>query len=134
VFSVSASSNCTAAQANYAKTAGPNLLSGINRCRSCCRFWNGTERSTREKLRERLWTSDTVVDFDYGLNAAVNQLRSALGDSAANPRFIQTLPRKGFRFIAPLEVVAIQQAQEKLTVDEKLDAEDRDQVATVSEG
>lgn len=59
---------------------------------------------TREELRQRLWASDTFVDFDHGLNAAVNQLRTALGDSASSPRFIQTLPRKGYRFIAPVEV------------------------------
>jgi cholera toxin transcriptional activator len=58
---------------------------------------------TREELRERLWSSDTFVDFDHGLNAAINQLRSALGDSAASPRFIQTVPRRGYRFIAPVE-------------------------------
>lgn len=61
---------------------------------------------TREELRERLWASDTFVDFDHGVNTAVNQLRNALGDEAANPRFIQTLPRKGYRFIAPVEIVA----------------------------
>jgi cholera toxin transcriptional activator len=60
---------------------------------------------TREELRERLWLSDTFVDFDHGLNTAINQLRTALGDSAANPRFIQTIPRRGYRFIAPVEVV-----------------------------
>jgi cholera toxin transcriptional activator len=59
---------------------------------------------TREELRERLWSSDTFVDFDHGLNTAINQLRNALGDSAANPRFIQTLPRRGYRFIAPVEI------------------------------
>ena len=58
---------------------------------------------TREELRERLWASDTFVDFDHGVNTAINQLRNALGDEAANPRFIQTLPRKGYRFIAPVE-------------------------------
>jgi cholera toxin transcriptional activator len=60
----------------------------------------------REELQQRLWASDTFVDFDHGLNTAINQLRNALGDEAANPRFIQTLPRKGYRFIAPVEVVA----------------------------
>jgi cholera toxin transcriptional activator len=59
---------------------------------------------TREEIRKRLWSSDTFVDFDHGLNTAVNQLRNTLGDSAANPRFIQTLPRRGYRFIAPVEV------------------------------
>jgi cholera toxin transcriptional activator len=64
------------------------------------------ELVTREELRDSLWSSDTFVDFDHGLNTAVNQLRGALGDSAANPRFIQTVPRRGYRFIAPVEVTS----------------------------
>ena len=59
---------------------------------------------TREKIREKLWASETFVDFDHGLNTAINKLRNALDDSASNPRFIQTLPRQGYRFIAPVEV------------------------------
>jgi DNA-binding winged helix-turn-helix (wHTH) protein/Tol biopolymer transport system component len=58
---------------------------------------------TREELRARLWPSDTFVDFDHGLNAAVKRLRDALGDSAENPRFVETLARRGYRFIAPVE-------------------------------
>lgn len=61
---------------------------------------------TREELRERLWPADTFVDFDHGLNSAMNQVRSALGDTPANPRFVQTLPRRGYRFIAPMQIVA----------------------------
>ena len=57
----------------------------------------------REQLRERLWPTDTFVDFDHGVNTAINRLREALGDSADNPRFIETLPRRGYRFIAPVE-------------------------------
>jgi TolB-like protein/DNA-binding winged helix-turn-helix (wHTH) protein/Tfp pilus assembly protein PilF len=57
----------------------------------------------RELLRERLWPSDTFVDFDHGLNNAVMRLREALGDSSDRPRFIETLPRRGYRFIAPIE-------------------------------
>jgi len=57
---------------------------------------------TREQLQRRLWPSDTFVDFDRGLNAAMNRVREALGDSAENPRFVETLPRRGYRFIAPL--------------------------------
>src|SRR4029077_2263362 len=57
----------------------------------------------REQLRERLWPTDTFVDFDHGVNTAINRLRDALGDSADNPRFIETLPRRGYRFIAPVE-------------------------------
>ena len=58
---------------------------------------------TREELRERLWAGDTFVDFDQGLNTAINKLREALGDSVANPRFIETLPKRGYRFLFPLE-------------------------------
>ena len=58
---------------------------------------------TREDLRQKLWPADTFVDFDHSLNAAINKLREALGDSASSPRFIETLPRRGYRFIAPVE-------------------------------
>jgi TolB-like protein len=57
------------------------------------------ELLTREELRRKLWPTDTFVDFDHGLNTAVNRLRTALGDSAENPRFIETLPRQGYRFV-----------------------------------
>jgi TolB-like protein/DNA-binding winged helix-turn-helix (wHTH) protein len=55
---------------------------------------------TREEVRKRLWPGDTFVDFDHGLNNAINRLREALNDSADTPRFIETLPRRGYRFIA----------------------------------
>jgi len=61
---------------------------------------------TREELRLQLWPADTFVDYDHSLNTAVNKLRDALSDSAENPRFIQTIPRRGYRFVAPVEVVA----------------------------
>ena len=57
---------------------------------------------TREELQHRIWPEDVFVDFDQGLNKAINKLRDALGDSADNPRFIQTLPKRGYRFIAPV--------------------------------
>jgi Tol biopolymer transport system component/DNA-binding winged helix-turn-helix (wHTH) protein len=57
---------------------------------------------TREELKKKLWPTDTFVDFDHGLNKAVNRLRETLGDSADHPRFIETLPRKGYRFIFPV--------------------------------
>lgn len=60
---------------------------------------------TREELRLQLWPSDTYVDYDHSLNTAVNKLREALSDSADNPRFIQTIPRRGYRFIASVQVV-----------------------------
>jgi cholera toxin transcriptional activator len=61
---------------------------------------------TREELRLLLWPADTFVDYDHSLNTAVNKLRDALSDSAENPRFIQTIPRRGYRFIASVEVMA----------------------------
>src|SRR5215469_3298503 len=57
---------------------------------------------TREELRNHNWSRDTFVDFDNGLNTAINKLREALSDSADNPRLIETLPRRGYRFIAPV--------------------------------
>jgi len=64
----------------------------------------GGDVITREELRQQLWQADTFVDFDHGLNSAINRLREALGDSAENPRFIETLPKRGYRFIAPIEI------------------------------
>jgi TolB-like protein/DNA-binding winged helix-turn-helix (wHTH) protein/Tfp pilus assembly protein PilF len=58
---------------------------------------------TREELRKRLWSDDTFVDFDHSLNTAIMRLREALSDSSGNPRFIETLPRHGYRFIAPIQ-------------------------------
>jgi Flp pilus assembly protein TadD len=57
---------------------------------------------SREELRRQIWQTDTFVDFDNGLNTSINRLREALGDSAHNPRFVETLPRRGYRFIAPV--------------------------------
>src|SRR6476620_4714522 len=57
---------------------------------------------TREQLRQHLWPSDTFVDFDHSLNTAVMKLREALGDSADKPLYIETIPRKGYRFVAPV--------------------------------
>src|SRR5678815_1881809 len=60
---------------------------------------------TRDELRQRLWPTGTFGDFDHGLNAVINRLRDTLGDSADSPRFIETLPRRGYRFIAPIDPV-----------------------------
>src|SRR5437764_10691264 len=57
------------------------------------------ELVTREEIKKRLWPGDTFVDFDHGLNNAVNRLREALDDSAALPRYVETLPRRGYRFV-----------------------------------
>jgi TolB-like protein/DNA-binding winged helix-turn-helix (wHTH) protein/tetratricopeptide (TPR) repeat protein len=60
------------------------------------------ETVTREQLRQELWPADTFVDVDNSVNAAINRLREALGDSAESPRFVETLPRRGYRFVAPV--------------------------------
>jgi TolB-like protein/DNA-binding winged helix-turn-helix (wHTH) protein/Tfp pilus assembly protein PilF len=62
------------------------------------------ETVTREELRNRLWTAETFVDFDHGVNKAVNRIRDALGDSATSPRFVETVARRGYRFIADVAV------------------------------
>lgn len=61
---------------------------------------------TRDELREKIWPADTFVDFDHSLNTAVNKIRESLGDSASSPRFVETLARRGYRFIAPVDSVA----------------------------
>src|SRR5215475_13940368 len=61
------------------------------------------ELVTRDELRTKLWPAETFVDFNHGLNAAVNKLREALSDSADDPKYIETLPRRGYRFIGKLE-------------------------------
>src|SRR6185369_6404629 len=58
---------------------------------------------TREEISQRLWPSDTFVDFEHSLNTAVKKLRTALGDEAETPRYIETLPRRGYRFIAEIK-------------------------------
>src|SRR5580692_4804584 len=60
---------------------------------------------TREELKKHLWPEDTFVDFETGLNTAVSKLRDALSDSAETPRYIETIPRRGYRFLASVEVV-----------------------------
>jgi DNA-binding winged helix-turn-helix (wHTH) protein len=58
---------------------------------------------TREELRKRVWPTDTFVDFDHGINNAVKRLREALGDTAETPRYIETLPRRGYRFVERIQ-------------------------------
>src|SRR5437899_6697032 len=86
------------------------------------------ELVTRDELHQRLWAADTYVDFERGLNAAVKRLRDALGDSADTPQFIETLHRRGYRFIAPIEprassvarTVELPSAREPLTYGRRL--------------
>ena len=61
---------------------------------------------TRDEFRQKLWPNDTFVDFDHGLNNAINRLRDALNDSAEAPRFVETLPKRGYRFLASVELVS----------------------------
>ncbi len=66
---------------------------------------------TREDLRQQLWPADTFVDFDHSLNTAVNKLRETLGDSASSPRYIETLTKRGYRFIAPVQNAGTENVQ-----------------------
>jgi len=70
---------------------------------------------TRDELRRKLWPTITFVEYDQGLNAAVNRLRDALGDSAEKPRYIETLPRRGYRFLATVEVVSKDLEEDRAT-------------------
>ena len=62
---------------------------------------------TREELRDRLWPGDTFVDFDHGLNNAVMRVREVLLDSSEHPRYVETVPRRGYRFVAPVEETSV---------------------------
>src|SRR6266403_762511 len=64
---------------------------------------NAGQVVTRDELREKIWPADTFVDFDHSLNTAVNKIRESLGDSAANPRFVETLARRGYRFLGDVQ-------------------------------
>ena len=68
---------------------------------------------TRDELRKSLWSAETFVDFEHSLNSAIKKLREALGDSAENPRYIETLPRQGYRFIAPVSSVVPEETVER---------------------
>ena len=59
---------------------------------------------TREEVQKTIWPADTFVDFDHGLNKAINKIREALGDSAQSPRFVETVARRGYRFLAEVKV------------------------------
>jgi len=78
---------------------------------------NAGQVVTRDELREKIWPADTFVDFDHSLNTAVNKIRESLGDSASSPRFVETLARRGYRFIAPVDSVAAATTQSALAQD-----------------
>jgi DNA-binding winged helix-turn-helix (wHTH) protein len=72
-------------------------------CILCLLLDANGEMVTREELRDKLWASDTFVDFDHGLNSAVQRLRDCLSDSAENPRWVATVPRRGYRFVGRVD-------------------------------
>jgi Tol biopolymer transport system component/DNA-binding winged helix-turn-helix (wHTH) protein len=76
-----------------------------------CLLERNGEVVSREEMQQRLWGTDTIVDFDHSLGTAINKLREALGDSAENPRFIETLARRGYRFLAPVTVMDSRQGE-----------------------
>ena len=81
------------------------------------RSLSGTDEVvTRRELQELLWQGDTYVDFDNGLNHAISKIRRALDDSASKPRFVETLPRRGYRFVAPVETAASMPGPDPLRV------------------
>jgi len=65
---------------------------------------------TREEIRKKLWPNDTIVEFDHSINAAIKKLRLALGDSAEEPQYVETVARRGYRLMVPVEWVACQPA------------------------
>ena len=79
---------------------------------------------TREELQQKLWPADTFVDFDHGLNKAINKIREALGDSAGSPRFVETVARRGYRFLAEAKVVdPVHSRAPELTIQPPITAE-----------
>src|SRR5437868_14890449 len=84
---------------------------------------NAGQVVTREHLRQKVWPADTFVDFDHSLNTAVNKIRESLGDSASSPRFVETLARRGYRFIAPVDSVAAAATASTSAQDEALHAD-----------
>src|SRR5580698_3091487 len=69
------------------------------------------EMATREEIKRRLWPNDTIVDFDNSINVAIATLRRAFGDSAGDPRYIETIPRRGYRLMVPVEPVESREDQ-----------------------
>ena len=70
---------------------------------------------TREEISRDLWPDGTFIDFDHGVNSAVNRIREALGDTASNPRFVETLARRGYRFVAPVERIPLKEDPSPIT-------------------
>ncbi len=81
------------------------------------------ELLTREEISKELWTDGTFVDYEHGVNSAVNRIREALGDTASNPRFVETLARRGYRFVAPVERIAAIEETQAVATDSRSQAE-----------
>lgn len=90
------------------------------------------ELLTREEISRELWPDGTFVDYEHGVNSAVNRIREALGDKAANPRYIETLARRGYRFIAPVERISTAPAPEKSIQTESEEAAEAPIVPTLA--
>lgn len=88
---------------------------------------------TRDDLRQRIWPADTFVDFDHSLNTAVNKIREALGDSASSPRFVETLARRGYRFIAPVDGLAVSTSSHPPVIAASVQTGGNAQSTTISE-
>lgn len=78
---------------------------------------------TRDEIARTLWPDGTFVDFDHGVNSAINRIREVLGDTAGNPRFVETLARRGYRFIAPVELIAAERITAELITAELIAAD-----------
>jgi cholera toxin transcriptional activator len=76
---------------------------------------------TRDEISRELWPEGTFVDYEHGVNSAVNRIREALGDMAGSPRFVETLARRGYRFLAPVELIPAERNVERTPVDPKVD-------------
>jgi DNA-binding winged helix-turn-helix (wHTH) protein len=94
-----------------------------------CLIERAGEVVSREELRRTLWPSDTFVDFDHSLNTAINKVREALGDSASSPRYVETLARRGYRFLAPVEWAADRRHAEDVAGGLRADSAATDSVA-----
>ena len=88
------------------------------------------ELLTREEISRRLWPDGTFVDSDHGVNSAINRIREALGDTASNPRFVETLARRGYRFVAPVEQRMPGEPQSSPAADSRAPVRDRQKAET----
>src|SRR2546429_8780918 len=86
--------------------------------RACPSAGAAGELVTREELRDRVWPENTFVEFDYALNTAIKKIRAVLGDDAEVPRYVETIPRRGYRFIAPVSAARDSLCRHQMSVTE----------------